>query len=130
MATTAGRRSNSDGPLSWDFSASAGENEIDYFINNTINASLGSRSPTDFRAGVLTQQDFNLAFETVYQWQTGLAEPVNIAVGAERREETYKIKAGDRASYEVGPLAVAGLPSGSNRTRALLRRLDRHRRLG
>src|SRR5690554_339060 len=114
LSLAAGVRSNSDGPFSWDISASTGENEIDYFINNTINASLGSRSPTEFRAGVLTQQDFNVSLDTVYQWQTALTEPVNIAVGAERREETYKIKAGDRASYEVGPLAVVGLPSGSN----------------
>lgn len=114
MSLAAGLRSASTGPFSWDLSASAGENEIDYFINNTINASLGSNSPTEFRAGVLTQQDFNISLDTVYQWQTALSEPVNIAIGAERREETYKIQAGDRASYEVGPLAVVGLPSGSN----------------
>ena len=111
----AGVRSSSESALFWDISASTGENEIDYFISETINASLGSRSPTSFRAGILTQSDLNLNADASYAWQiSGLAEPVNVAFGAERREETYEIKTGDRASYEVGPLAKAGLPSGAN----------------
>ncbi|MBU2097214.1 MAG: TonB-dependent receptor, partial [Gammaproteobacteria bacterium] len=115
MNFAAGLRSNAESALFWDLSASTGENEIDYFIRETINASLGSKSPTAFRAGVLTQSDLNLNADASYAWQvSGLETPVNVAFGAERREETYQIKAGDRASYEVGPLAVVGLPSGSN----------------
>lgn len=115
MNLAAGLRSNGESALFWDISASTGENEIDYFIRETINASLGSKSPTAFRAGVLTQSDLNLNADASYAWQvSGLEAPVNVAFGAERREETYQIKAGDRASYEVGPLAVVGLPSGSN----------------
>lgn len=115
MNFAAGLRSNGESALFWEISASTGENEIDYFIRETINASLGSRSPTAFRAGVLTQSDLNLNADASYAWQvSGLDAPVNVAFGAERREETYKIKAGERASYQVGPLAVVGLPSGSN----------------
>jgi len=101
--------------LDWDISASVGRNEIDYFIYDTINGSLGSQSPTSFKPGVLSQREFNLNADFVYGWNTSaLAEPVNVAFGAERRVETYKIEAGDLASYTVGPLAVDGLPSGSN----------------
>lgn len=115
MSLVGGMRSSADAVLLWDLSFGTGGNEIDYFIRETINASLGSQSPTSFRAGVLSQRDLNLNADAAYAWQvSGLAAPVNVAFGAERREETYKIRAGDRASYQVGPLAVAGLPSGSN----------------
>jgi len=115
MSLAAGLRSHQAAALSWDLSARVGSNEIDYFIRDTINASLGSQSPTAFRAGVLKQQDSSFNADAAYAWQVaGLDEPVNVAFGAEWREEVYRIRAGDRASYEVGPLAVVGLPSGSN----------------
>ncbi|PKP83378.1 MAG: TonB-dependent receptor [Alphaproteobacteria bacterium HGW-Alphaproteobacteria-18] len=113
-ALTAGVRGDLGAAFNWDLSASYGRNEIDYFINETINASLGSASPTDFRAGILRQRDFNLNADFVYLLDAGLAEPLNIAFGAERRDERFEIEAGDLASYAVGPLAVVGLPSGSN----------------
>jgi iron complex outermembrane recepter protein len=113
-ALTAGLRGASSSAFSWDVSASYGRNEIDYFINDTINASLGSASPTEFRGGILRQRDFNLNADFVYLWEAGLAEPVNVAFGLERRNERFEIEAGDLASYQVGPLAAVGLPSGSN----------------
>ena len=100
---------------SWDFNASLGEDKIDYFIRDTINASFGPQSPTAFRAGVLTQREQNLNLDFARPLELSfLAEPANLALGVERRVETYKIGAGDRMSYEVGPGAPAGLPSGSN----------------
>jgi len=103
------------GNLDLDASASFGRNEIDYFIEDTINASLGPESPTSFDPGDLVQEEFNLNLDLVYELQTSeLAAPMTIAFGAERREETYEIRAGDPASFAVGPGAVDGLPSGSN----------------
>lgn len=111
----AGLRGELNSGLSWDLSASRGRNEVDYFIYNTINASLGSQSPTSFNAGVLAQQETNFNLDFVYGWSIdAFAAPVNVAFGLEAREETYEIEAGDEASYAVGPLAVDGLPSGSN----------------
>jgi iron complex outermembrane receptor protein len=107
------------GPLGetfrWDLHAAHGSNEIDYFIYNTINPSLGPQSPTSFKPGTLIQDEFNLNADFVYRWDVGaLADDVNVAFGAERRVETYEIKAGDFASYAVGPGAATGLASGSN----------------
>lgn len=111
----AGLRSNGESALFWDISATTGKNEIDYFIRETINASLGSKSPTAFRAGILAQSDLNLNADASYALKVdGLHQPINLAFGLERREETYEIKAGDLASYQVGPLAAVGLPSGAN----------------
>ncbi|WP_312163446.1 TonB-dependent receptor [Phenylobacterium sp.] len=114
-AVNVGLRGELGNGLSWDFNASLGEDKIDYFISETINASFGPQSPTAFRAGVLTQREQNLNLDFAKPLELSfLAEAANLAFGAERRVETYKIGAGDPMSYEVGPGAPAGLPSGSN----------------
>lgn len=114
-AVTGGLRDNGEGAFSYDFSASHGRNEINYFIYDTINASLGPASPTSFDPGTLIQREFNLNIDFSYEWDSSLfASPVNIAFGGERRNETYEIVAGDPASFAIGPGAADGLPSGSN----------------
>lgn len=103
------------GDLSWDLSASVGGNTIDYYLSNTINASLGSDSPTAFFAGTLEQQETNVNADGVYILASNMfAGDINIAFGAEYREETYTVSPGEEASYKVGPAAREGLPSGSN----------------
>ncbi|MBN7798524.1 TonB-dependent receptor [Parahaliea mediterranea] len=115
LSTVAGLRGDINPQLSWDLSASYGRNDIEYYLDNTINGSLGPESPTSFYAGSLIQSEANLNLDFVYSWElAALAAPANVAFGAERREETYEIEAGDPASYAVGPGAVDGLPSGSN----------------
>lgn len=110
---TAGVRGGQD--LTWDFSVSFGRNEIAYYIDNTINASFGSASPTAFYLGTLSQQEFNQNLDFVYPLETGVLKgPVNIAFGAEHRQETYGIAAGEYMSWATGPAAVDGLPSGAN----------------
>ncbi|GHF13343.1 ligand-gated channel [Kordiimonas sediminis] len=101
--------------LSWDLSIGQGANKIDYFLSNTINASLGPNSPTSFEPGTLEQRETNINLDFVYPFTVDfLAADANLAFGGERRKETYEITAGDVASYTVGPAAVDGLPSGSN----------------
>lgn len=106
---TVGARGPINDSLRWDFSASSGNNRIEYFLDNSINASLGPNSPTSFKPGTLTQKEFNFNADFVYEWKD-----VNVAFGAERREEKYGMQAGDLASYQVGPGAVTGLAPGSN----------------
>ncbi|WP_209725231.1 TonB-dependent receptor plug domain-containing protein [Asticcacaulis solisilvae] len=95
-------------------SASVGENKTEFYLYNTINASLGPSSPFDFFLGTQTQTEVTLNADGVYRANWGLSEPVNIAFGAERREETYSVGAGDAASYAVGPGAKDGLAVASN----------------
>jgi iron complex outermembrane recepter protein len=111
----AGMRGSLGEALRWDVQASHGYNRIEYFIDETINPSLGPQSPTFFHPGNLIQDEFNLNADFVYRWHVdALADAVNLAFGVERRVETYEIEAGDPASYAVGPGAVSGLASGSN----------------
>lgn len=115
MAVTGGLRGAIAPGLTADLSASYGRSRIDYKMKESINASMGPSSPTSFDDGSLIQEEKNINLDFVYDWETGaLSGPVNVAFGGERREETYEIKAGDQASWLVGPGAAAGLATGSN----------------
>jgi len=99
----------------WDASVTYGQNEIDYYMHNSINASLGSASPTSFYLGELKQTEItaNLDFDYVL-YSDLFAYPANISYGLEMRNETYEISAGEYASYAIGDLAKEGFPSASN----------------
>ncbi|MYN27218.1 TonB-dependent receptor plug domain-containing protein [Duganella levis] len=115
MQLLAGLRGRMSEALGWDVSASYGRNAIDYGLHNSINASLGPSSPTSFYLGRLTQEEKLVNANFNYEWRVaGLSQPVNLAVGAEYRNETYSVKAGDPASYAVGPGAAAGLDANAN----------------
>jgi iron complex outermembrane receptor protein len=98
------------GGLSYDLSAVMGSNRTDYFIRNTVNASLGPLTPRDFVPGGQEQTEtiYNLNF--VKTVDAGFASDLNIAFGAEYREEEFDLFAGDAASYALTP-ADAGLMS-------------------
>jgi iron complex outermembrane receptor protein len=109
--------------LNWDVSVSYGRNAASYEVSNTVNPSLGPNSPRSFQPGELEQRDIGLNVDVSYPWEIGLESPLNVAAGAELREETYVVTAGDLASYQVGPYASlidpdtgrrVGLPVGSN----------------
>ncbi|MBO1254861.1 TonB-dependent receptor [Alteromonas sp. 5E99-2] len=100
--------------LYYDFSGQRGSNRTDFVIENTINASLGPLTPTSFEPGGQEQTEtlFNLNF--VYGVDIGFYSDLNIAFGAEYREEEFDLFAGDAASFELGPLASQGFASSSN----------------
>ena len=104
FATLVGVRGETAGGLAWDVRGRIAENEVDYLLSSTINPSLGLLSPTSFKPGALTQEEMALTADFVKSVDVGnLASPLNIAFGAEWREETYTLEAGDPASIEVGP---------------------------
>ena len=94
----------------WDVSASYGRHASDFFINNTVNASLGPDTPTEFDPGDYIQADTNINLDLTYP----LHDLVFLAAGAEYRTETFEIVQGQKESWEIGPLASQGFSSGSN----------------
>ncbi len=96
--------------FTWDLSASYGRHHADFFIFNTVNASLGPDSPTSFDPGDYIQSDTNFNLDVTLPANDQLF----LAAGAEYRTETFEIVAGDQASWEIGPLASQGFSSGSN----------------
>ncbi len=96
--------------LRWDLSASYGRHASDFFINNTVNASLGPDTPTEFDPGDYIQTDTNFNLDLTYP----LHDLVFLAAGAEYRSETFEIVQGQEESWIIGPLARQGFSSGSN----------------
>jgi iron complex outermembrane recepter protein len=103
MGVLAGLRGDVTDTLTWDARIRYGENEAEYTLSSSINPSLGILSPTSFRPGTLTQEESGLNLDFV---KTFANSPVNLAFGAELRNETYEIGAGDQASIEAGPTAA------------------------
>ena len=101
--------------LTWDASASIGSHESDFFIDNTVNASLGALHPsnippTSFDPGVYRQQEIGLNFDVSYP----VTDMINIAAGGEWREEQFTVAQGAPDSWQVGPYAAQGFVSGAN----------------
>ncbi|REJ76889.1 MAG: TonB-dependent receptor [Acidobacteria bacterium] len=105
-----GLRGRTEGGIGWDFSISQGSNEVDFFIRNTVNASLGPNTPTEFDPGLYKQDELNFNFDVTY----ALNENTNIAGGVEWRDEQFEIGIGQLESYQIGPLAAQGFSAASN----------------
>ena len=116
MAFTVGVRGDLDigTGLGYDVSAQRGSNRTDFFIKNTINASLGPDTPRDFVPGGQEQTETLVNLNFVYGVDVGLVSDLNVAFGAEYRKEEFDLFAGDEASYALGPLASQGFSSSSN----------------
>ena len=112
--------------LTWDASASWGKSNMDFYMYNTVNASLGPDQPCSdkgtsphvpdqlctpyFNPGIYDQQEVNFNVDLSY----ALSERVNLAGGGEWRNERFEIIEGDRPSWTEGSLATQGFTPGSN----------------
>jgi iron complex outermembrane recepter protein len=92
----------------WNYDASGefGRNSFDFAVGDSLNVSLGPSVPADkthFDAGrlELSQLVGNLDVSRVFR-VGGLAGPLNVAMGAEYRHESYQIQAGEPDSYGDG----------------------------
>lgn len=84
-----------------DFNATLGSNRFEYGVSNTLNTSLGTASPTKFKAG-----GFQLAQNLIgihLNKSLNVLEGLNVAVGTEVRQDQYKIFAGEIGSYKQYP---------------------------
>ena len=106
----AGVRGVTAAGLIWDAAASVGASTVDYFIDNTVNASLGPASPVSFDPGLYRQREVSVNLDLSY----AVNGMINIAAGAEWRDERFEIGLGDMPSWEIGPYAAQGFSAGSN----------------
>ncbi len=101
-----------------------GYNSFQFNLRNTLNSSLGPslstptapgpdgilgtaddpRIPnqTRFDAGALKRGEFNMMLSASKSMDLGLPAPVNVALGAAFRSESYEVVAGERASWING----------------------------
>ncbi len=94
------------GGWNWDLSASYGENTTDFRITNTLNASLGAASPTEFDAGSLAYSQLVTNLDVSRDLEIGGFEETTISFGAEWRREEFQIGAGEPDSFRAGPVLV------------------------
>ncbi len=82
-----------------DFSNTYGKNYFQYYIKETLNASLLAASPKEFDAGghSLIQNTTNI---DVSKYFKNFLNGLNIAAGIENRIENYRIFSGEEGSYE------------------------------
>ncbi len=104
-AGTMGARGSFGGGFRYDISLQAGRNQIDYEIDNTVNPSLGPLTPTFFELGSYIQLEKTLNADFSWPLEIGLHSPLNVAFGAEWREEQFDVRVGEPASWEAGILA-------------------------
>jgi len=87
--------------VNYDFSTSYGTHYIHYYLRNTLNLSWGPNSPHNFDIGDLQQEETN--------WNADFTYPLgdmNLAFGAEWREEKYTMYEGQKEAWMPGPWAM------------------------
>lgn len=85
-----------------DLSIGYGKSEFEYRLENSLNASLGPASPTEFSAGQLETDELNLNAEVSRFVPFYNYSDLSVALGASYRENSYGIRAGEPASYVDG----------------------------
>jgi iron complex outermembrane receptor protein len=105
-----GLRCETNDGFGWSVAGYYGQNIADFFINNTVNASLGAKTPRDFNPGDYEQAD--IAINADFYMPIG--DTINFAFGAEYREEEFSIVAGQEESYIDGGLGSQGFSTSTN----------------
>lgn len=91
-----------------DFNMSTGKNKMHYYGRNTLNASLGTASPTEFDDGGFSLMQSSTSIDFTRYFSETL-KGLNIAYGAEYRIDNYNIFAGEEGSwYNYGGLFIDG----------------------
>ena len=114
FSSVAGLKGQLANGIFWDISASIGENNLDAFNHNTLNASLGPDTPRNFDIGEYTQRETNFNLDLSWPIDVGAASDLNVAAGLEARNEEFKISSGEQTAWEVGPYQQYGFAAGSN----------------
>ncbi|MBX2811359.1 MAG: TonB-dependent receptor, partial [Myxococcales bacterium] len=115
LSLAGGLRGTLNSGLRWDVSAVVGSSQTTFKIINTVNASLGPDSPFEFNPGRYRETDQSYNIDLSYPANLDIFySPLNLSMGFEYRKEVFVVTQGDRASYEIGPLAAQGFGIGSN----------------
>ena len=96
----------------WDLSTTYGRDKNDISTINSANASLFAdtgTTPTNIYDGAWTSTQWTSNIDIDHAFDIGAATPLNVAIGAEARKESYGISAGDFAStYKEGGQSYPG----------------------
>jgi len=90
----------------WDLSLGYGSNKVDFTIIDSLNASLGAASQTEFDAGSLEHNQFLANFDASRDVAVSGIERMTLSLGLEWRRERFKLGAGEPSSFAAGPVRV------------------------
>lgn len=100
------------GAWTFDVSAGYGLSEFQYNVENSLNASLGPQlTPTEFNAGTLENNETNVTIDAQRFVPFFNNSDLSVAMGVSYRANTYKVIAGEEASYIDG--GYQNRPAGS-----------------
>ncbi|RUO37140.1 TonB-dependent receptor [Aliidiomarina taiwanensis] len=85
-----------------DASVVYGKSEFNYRLENSLNASMGPNSPTNFDTGTLIHDEMNASFELSRFFKFYNYSDLAVAFGVSYRDNAYQIQAGEPASYQDG----------------------------
>jgi len=88
-----------------DISNVFGRNAFDNVITNSLNASLGQKTPRTFNAGSYNASQNSGSIDFTRKFSQVL-KGLNVAFGGQYRVETYQIKAGEESSYSKADLST------------------------
>ncbi|MCJ2182907.1 TonB-dependent receptor [Novosphingobium sp. 1949] len=114
---TAGFRGDGPAGIHYDLSSSYAADRVRFRETTTLNVSMGPDSPTDIYIGTLKNSQWTSNLDLSKEVSLGLAEPLQIAAGAEYRRDGFGIEAGEEASYiDGGYVSTTGAQAGTLRT--------------
>ncbi|WP_375188157.1 TonB-dependent receptor plug domain-containing protein [Sphingobium yanoikuyae] len=90
------------GGWSWDLSSTYGENRSKNGSTQSLNASLGDASPTEFWTFTAKFAQWTNNLDISKGVDIGLAEPLKVSFGAEHRYERFQTTAGGPEAYANG----------------------------
>lgn len=100
MSFYAGVSGQFDNDISYDVSAGIGSNELDYFLNNSLNPSLGliggQPAQRNFDVGALEQEELTVNAD----FSVPVSDALVVSFGAEYRDETFSVSPGEPNSFQ------------------------------
>ena len=107
--SVAGVKGEAESGLTYDVSGTLARNSLSLSMTDSLSASYGPQSQTEFFFGELIQREQNVNLDLTYPLEVGFFSPITLSGGAEYRREEYETTVGDLQSYGAGPFAVQDL---------------------
>lgn len=97
--------------FAWDLSTAYGASINELRVVNSVNASFGATSPTEVLRGGARFRQWTSNLDLTREIELGLGSPLQVAIGAEYRNEDYTLRAGEPASYQNGGALILDGPN-------------------
>jgi iron complex outermembrane receptor protein len=111
---TVGLRGETDGGWNWDVSLGFGSNELNFSMSNVTSPSFGGPNATTSYPDLGSRKEEDTTANIDFSKELDTEVPVNVAFGAEWREEEWTVRVGQLESFGQGPLFDQGFQSGTD----------------